>query len=229
MTGEPEPKENLRDIAELKRHINNFFEALLALCPSRNYLSQFLSLLPDDYASMYDSFPEFLADRDLRETMRTILGLTYGPIVEIPATSTGKKLQQLINLALEVLSDSSLLNTSSDILKEVRNGAPLIDPAKEWITVKVQAALEDPKWGIIAKGILNILKVPPPPIITMVPESEVESRAETNFARKCLTLQEISSSFPVPPKDLPSILYWLTNHLKILQRMPEVTLEGTPA
>jgi len=229
MTDEFNPDPDARSVLEMKRHINTIFEALLALCPSRNYLSQFLSFLPDDYASMHDSFPEFLGDRALREKLRSLLGFTYSTTIAVQVHSVGEKLSRVVALALEILSDTTLLGEGSELLRDARNGAPLPNPSKEWAIMRLQAAIEDPAWGKTARGVLDALAghSQTPQVLALEGSGEVHPLGNNPCC--CLTQTEIASRVSAPVEELSSVLDWLTDHLRVLQRVAVNVPAGTPA
>lgn len=213
----PDNQENeIRLPPELKRHMNNLFEALLALCPSRNYLSQFLSFLPGEYPALYDSFPEFLADRELRNEMQSLLNLQYGPTIEIQPNSFGDKLGHLITTILDLLNDDQMLGAWANFLQNVRGNTPIANPLKEWNIMKLRAAVEDQTYGTIAREILNVVGN----YSSAIQSSNPEDLFEDHSTEGGVSQEQLASKISSPPEKLPLALRFLTDHLRILQRCP---------
>ncbi|HMF31836.1 MAG TPA: hypothetical protein VKK79_10495 [Candidatus Lokiarchaeia archaeon] len=231
MATENTPVPEARSVLELKHHVNNVIEALLALSPSRNYLSQFLSFLPDDYAAMYDSFPEFLADRAFRETLKSLLGLSYSSAIDVLSPSLGEKLLKVIAMVLEILGDENNLEELADFLKEVRDNNPVPNPLQEWGMMKLKAAVEDPAWGNPAREVLNVLAGRSQPASFHSTGSAQELSMPESGSQLCLSPAEITKRVSCPPEELLKVLNWLADHLKVLQRVtanvPGIALEST--
>jgi hypothetical protein len=224
-------KSGFPSILDLKQHMNNVIEALLALSPSRNYLSQFLSFLPDDYAAMYDSFPEFLADRAFRENLKSVLGLSYSSAIDVLSPSLGEKLLKVIAMVLEILSDENNLEELAEFLKEVRDNNPVPNPLKEWGIMKLKAAVEDPAWGNPAREVLYVLAGrSQPPSFHSNGSAQKLSMPESGSQLR-LSPAEIAKRVSCPTEELLKVLNWLADHLKVLQRVtanvPGVALEST--
>ncbi|MHC1573762.1 MAG: hypothetical protein ACXQTJ_04880, partial [Candidatus Syntropharchaeales archaeon] len=68
---------------DLKEHLNNLVNALYALSPTRNYLLQFLELLPRDYPKMVDAYPNLFKDEEVRNRLKDVFGIKLGENVEV--------------------------------------------------------------------------------------------------------------------------------------------------
>lgn len=56
----------MQENIEVKEHAENMAKAIQALMPSRNYIVQFLAMLPADFPTVFDAFPELLKDNQTR-------------------------------------------------------------------------------------------------------------------------------------------------------------------
>lgn len=75
---------------ELKKHLNNIVDAFYALSPTRNYVLQLLEILPEDYVTLVDAYPELFKDEETRQRLKDILGIAIGEKVE-PGSGLGYK------------------------------------------------------------------------------------------------------------------------------------------
>ncbi|MHA1169479.1 MAG: hypothetical protein ACTSRU_16760 [Candidatus Hodarchaeales archaeon] len=150
--------ENLTPII-LKEHLNNLVEAIFALFPSRNYISQFLQLLPQDYGVLFEAYPGVLQDREARKYFTQLLGLSFGPLVTLSGDHCfGERFESFIPAFLEYFSDETVLQKWNDFLVDVRE-QPLPNPLREWVNIKVLMAVHEPFHGQLAKKLLDLLVV----------------------------------------------------------------------
>ena len=139
----------------LKEHLNNIIEALVALCPTRNYIAQFLKLLPEEYPVMYESFYGFLRDRETRQEFGTLLGLSYGANLEIRPGTLGEQLRTMMDTTLTLFTDETQLNAWNEFLAEVRK-EPIPNIHKEWVLARVQMAIKEPTYGADSLTLLRL-------------------------------------------------------------------------
>jgi hypothetical protein len=205
---------------DLKNHFNNLINSLVALCPSHNYVSQFLTFLPDEYSMMYDGFPEFLGDREFREQVKILLGLNFGPNIELLPKSFGKKLQQITKLASEMLNDP-IINEWSEFLKDVRED-DIPNPKQEWALAKLRAATGDPTHGKVAHEILKILQNSQN---AFRQSSEIQPLNSPPFVG--LSFEELQIKSQVSKNELLVTLKWLVTNLKLIQQFTQPQTDGS--
>ncbi len=204
--------DHVLSIDELKKHLNNLINALIALCPTRNYISQFLMFLPEDYALMYDSFPEFLSDKVFRGQLQTLLGLSLGPRIQYLPSSFAKRLVQILEFTFEMLNDEKRLKEWNNFLGDVRS-EKIPNIFREWILAKIQIAIGDPVHGKLARGILKVIY-----------ENQMYQQASTvailhnntRFKRD-ISIEELAFRLQISQTELEPTLLFLKNKLKIIQ------------
>lgn len=121
--------------------------ALMAITPSRNYIAQYIAMMPMDYPSTYDMFPEFLLTSDLRESLGRILGIAYGAEVNIISDSA-----QFAYNFRSFLERIFALFESSDIRQKISvlTGASddaIPNPRKEWVEIRLKGIISIPNQG----------------------------------------------------------------------------------
>ncbi len=201
---------------ELKKHFNNLINALTAICPTRNYISQFLLALPEEYALMYDSFPEFLSDKLFRSQLQYALGLTIGSEIQSLPDSFAKNLIELIKLTFKIFNNDKWLPIWNDFLGDIRSDK-IPNPFQEWILAKIQLAIQDPIHGKIA---FKVLKVICENQSFIHPSDESELQNNTLFKRG-VKLDEIISALQISKFELETTIHFLMNKLKIIQIIPQ--------
>ena len=205
-------------INELKKHLNNLINALIALCPTRNYISQFLLALPEEYATMYDSYPEFLIDRVFREQLQTVLGLELGPKIQYTHNSFAEKLINLIEFVFKIFIEDKWLQAWNDFLKDVRNDR-IPNLFQEWVLAKMQVAIQDPVYG---KNGFMILKVIFEDQLYRQTSDVPGSQSNTKFNRG-VKLDDLIFKLQISKLEFENIINFLMNKLKIIQILKQKT------
>ncbi|KAA0002623.1 MAG: hypothetical protein FE044_02670, partial [Thermoplasmata archaeon] len=88
-----------------KEHLNNLINALYALSPTRNYVLQFLEMLPRDYVKIVEAYPQLFKDEETRQKLKDILGVKISENVEIGYGSIGKALSEISKTIREKFFD----------------------------------------------------------------------------------------------------------------------------
>ncbi|MHA1264830.1 MAG: hypothetical protein ACTSRS_06295 [Candidatus Helarchaeota archaeon] len=212
---------------ELKKHLNNIVEALIALCPTRNYISQFISFLPEEYSIMYDSFGIFLADKEIREPLSTLLGLSLGPQIKTREASFGEHLMQIINFVFTFFQDPDQLKAWNSFLQEVREN-PIPNVYGEWIEAKIKLAINDPTYGDEMKTLLRYILVRQNPTGEF---TELSPRGTDNPSEKpqvSIPFPELELSTKIPKDRLEKILNLLKDQLSLLHEEQVIDQNGIP-
>lgn len=128
---------------------------LTALCPSRNYFSQYLLLIPKGYPTMYDFFPEFLSNADVREELRNVLGLEYAYQVSPNSDKLAYHLRSFLFKLFDLMEDPTLRQSMSKLLGISEDA--LFNPRLEWIRSRINGMKSDNKDGPTGIKILRVL------------------------------------------------------------------------
>lgn len=118
-----------------KERLNNLIDAILALSPSRNLITQFLATLPQDYPTVHESYPEFIKDKITREAFSKIFGISFEEKIE--SGTFGMDLTSFVFKCFELFDERDLRNTLNTLLKDIRL-EPLLNPRKEWLELKLR-------------------------------------------------------------------------------------------
>jgi len=203
-------------IGELKKHLNNLFNALVAVCPTRNYISQFLMALPEEYAVMYDSFPEFLRDREFRSQLRSALGLEIGPKIQYSSDSFAEKLIKIIEIIFEIFNNDKWVQTWNELLGVVRSDK-IPNLLKEWVLAKIQLAIKDTVHG---KNTFTILKQIYENQLYNQEWSGIGYENRTTFKRG-IKLEDIINKLQTSEVELEATINFLIDRLKIIQKVKQ--------
>jgi len=176
---------------------------------------------------MYDSFGVFLAEKEIREPLANLLGLSLGPQIETLESSFGEYLIQIINFIFTFFRDSNRLAAWNSFLQEVRESA-IPNIYNEWIDAKIELAINDPTYGKEIKTLLRTIILQQKqtgasnefdPEITAIPL--IKSRIST-------TLHDLELSTKIPKDRLENILDILKGQLSILQEDQTIDQNGIP-
>lgn len=138
---------------DMKEHLNNLINAIYALSPTRNYVLQFLELLPRDYPKMMDAYPNLFKDEEIRDRLKDVFGITISEDVEV-GHGLGRKLNNISNNIRSTFFDTYdweefQKNLSGYLGRDLPN---IIDELWEQ---RVMMAMSEPTYG---KDCANILK-----------------------------------------------------------------------
>lgn len=204
--------------SELKKHLNNIINALIALCPTRNYISQFLMVLPEEYATMYDSFPEFLSDPQFRSQLQTILGLTIGPKIQYSSNSFAEKLVNIIEFTFKTFENQAWLQEWNEFLKEVRDDK-VPNVVEEWVSVKIQLAIKDPIYGKLSFMILKQITE------NLLNNQKFDATGQL-IEPNNLKLDDLVVKLQISKSQLEPTINNLVNKFKIIQTKKQKSNEG---
>jgi hypothetical protein len=150
---------------DMKEHLDNLINAIYALSPTRNYVLQFLELLPRDYPKMMDAYPNLFKDEEVRDRLKDVFGITISEDVEV-GHGLGRKLNGLSNDIRSTFFDTYEWEEFQKNLSEYldRDLPNVIDELWEQ---RIMMAMSEPTYG---KDCANILK-------TMKKEGEGDQRS----------------------------------------------------
>jgi len=131
--------------------------ALHALCPSRNYLSQYLLMIPREYPTVYDLFPEFLSDVGIREDLRNALKLDYGYQVNPTSDGLAYHLRSFLAKLFDLMEMPEVRDSLCSLLGVTDEA--LFNPRLEWIKAKLGGVKSEEKDGPAVIKILQVLSM----------------------------------------------------------------------
>jgi hypothetical protein len=138
------------EVEEFKKQLLNFVNALVAISPSRNYVTQFLYLIRMngnvDYRILEDAYPDIVKDGYVREAFAKIFGISFTDKVSLNINSYSYFLTDFIGQAFKLFEDPEFKAKVSSLLKEeFPEGIPNL--AKEWLEVRLEGLKPEPNYG----------------------------------------------------------------------------------
>ena len=176
---------------DFKKQLLNFVNALIAISPSRNYVTQFLYLIRTngsiDYRIVEEAYPDIVRDDYTREAFAKIFGISFTDKVSLNTGGYGYHLTDFISEAFKLFEDPESRAKVSSILKdEFPEGIPNL--AKEWLEVRLEGLKSEPNYGQnsvrVLKDIVKIGRLKP---------GELEKRLNLGrgYLLQCLNLLEL--------------------------------------
>jgi len=175
----------------INEDLKTLIKAIYALLPSRNLVSQLIMLLPLSEDAIQELYPEITEDVEYWETLSIALGLQKdykGEIATSYYNTIAYALREFINRIFEILRDEKTRAAISALLGELVPNAE-----REWLEVRIKAALKEPSIGTVAKKILMLLTESP-----------------------SITIKEIPSKLNIGEQELKHCIYVLRN-LKLIE------------
>lgn len=139
----------------IKEHLNNLIEALIAISPSRNYITQFFMVSPMDYPTLYDAYPEILKDEKMRNILVEVFSVSMGANIELRG-GLGNDIANFVNTIFSKLENEEIRKALSEFLTETR-GEPVPDLRREWIELRLKGVAMEPTYGRDSLKILKLL------------------------------------------------------------------------
>ncbi|MCC6010645.1 MAG: ArsR family transcriptional regulator [Fervidicoccaceae archaeon] len=148
--------ENLE--VEFRKQLLNFINALIALAPSRNMVTQFLYLVwingSIDYRVLEDAYPDIVKDEYTRDLFGSVLGVRFEDKVSLVPGSYGEQLCNFVKKAMELFENKDFSSIVGSILKnEYPQGLPNL--SKEWLDVRIRGLSQEPTYGELAIKVLK--------------------------------------------------------------------------
>ena len=143
-----------------KSQLLNFVNALIALAPSRNYITQFLYIIrmngSVDYKILEDAYPDIMKDEYTRESFAKAFGISFTDKVSLEHGKYGWVLTDFISKILQLFEDSTFRSKVGAMLKdEYPQGIPNL--AEEWLEVRLKGLSSEPTYGEVAVKVLREL------------------------------------------------------------------------
>lgn len=143
---------------EFLKQLSNFINALIAIAPSRNYVTQFLYVIKMneniDYRILEEAYPEIMKDEYTREAFAKVFGISFGEKVSLESGKYGAFLTEFIDKIFQLFEDSEFRARVSALLKEeFPEGVPNL--AEEWLDMRLRGLISEPTYG---KDSVRVLK-----------------------------------------------------------------------
>lgn len=141
---------------DMKEHLNNLLNAIYALSPTRNYVLQFLELLPRDYPKMMDAYPNLFKDEEIRDRLKDVFGITISEDVEV-GRGLGSKLNDISKNIRSTFFDTYDWEEFQKNLSEYL-GRDLPNSIDELWAQRMMMAISEPMYGEDCANILKAMK-----------------------------------------------------------------------
>lgn len=180
---------------EFKEHLENLLEAMNALSPTRNYVSQMLYLLPKEYSQMTNAYPEIFEQMQTQQFLTDTMQLKVEEEVSTDRRGPADELTALIDDIFEFFNDEERRRAFEEYL-----GREIPNPRKEWLDHQVKMAVSEPNYGEDVREVLQKM---------------INLGDRKNNHR--LDLDRVAEHSDVPQDELIDIRQFLSEDLEILQ------------
>jgi len=155
---------------EFLKHLVNFVNALIALAPSRNYITQFIFLIKlnemkenyYDYAEginfriLESAYPEIVNNEKMRNAFSKIFGISFKEKVTLERNSLGDIIANFLLQILPFFANDELRSELNSLLKDrFPQGVP--DLVEEWTSVVLKGLASEPTLGNVVIRVLKEL------------------------------------------------------------------------
>lgn len=139
---------------EFKQHLAHLFEAMVAISPTRNYVSQMVHLLPEERRQMRYAYPELFERMETQEFLTEGFGLAISE-EEVSTQHRGPSsdLASLIDDIMEFFDDEERRRLLGEYL-----GEEIPNPRREWIDHKLKMAVSEPNYGEDIRSVFNVMR-----------------------------------------------------------------------
>jgi len=148
-----------RGISEdFSKQLFNLVNALIAVAPSRNYITQFLYIVKKngsvDYRILEEAYPELVKDEYTREALAEAFGISFTDKISLERGKYGELLTDFIDKIFGLFEDPEFRSKVGAMLKdEYPQGIPNL--AEEWLDVRLKGLSSEPTYGEIAVKVLK--------------------------------------------------------------------------
>lgn len=128
---------------EFKENLKQLFEAMNALAPTRNYVSQMIQLLPQERRQMRHAYPDLFEQMETQQFLNDSFGLKINEEeVSTSHRGTANEIEDIVNNIMEFFDDDDHRQTLEEYLDE-----EVPNPRKEWLDHRVKMAVSEPNYG----------------------------------------------------------------------------------
>lgn len=142
---EPQTESEYSAVAEeeFKEHLSQLFEAMVALSPTRNYVSQMITLLPEERRQMRHAYPDLFEHMATQEFLTDTFGLQ---ISEEEVSTRNRRpageIESMINDIMNFFDDDDRRRQFEEYLNQ-----EIPNPRREWFDHKIKMAVSEPNYG----------------------------------------------------------------------------------
>ena len=128
---------------EFKENLKQLFEAMNALAPTRNYVSQMIQLLPQERRQMRHAYPDLFEQMETQQFLNEDFGLEINEEeVSTARRGTANKIENIVTNIMEFFDDGDRRQALEEYLDE-----EVPNPRKEWLDHRVKMAVSEPNYG----------------------------------------------------------------------------------
>lgn len=128
---------------EFKEHLSQLFEAMVALSPTRNYVSQMIKLLPEERRQMRHAYPDLFEQMETQEFLTDTFGLQ---ISEEKVSTIGRRpageIDSMIENVMNFFDNDQRRREFEEYLNQ-----EIPNPRREWFDHKIKMAVSEPNYG----------------------------------------------------------------------------------
>lgn len=128
---------------EFKEHLCQLFDAMNALSPTRNYVSQMINLLPEERRQMRHAYPDLFEQMETQEFLTDTFGLQ---ISEEEVSTLGRRpagqVDSIIEDVMNFFDDDERRRGFEEYLNQ-----EIPNPRREWFDHKIKMAVSEPNYG----------------------------------------------------------------------------------
>jgi len=138
---------------EFKEHLAQLFEAMVALSPTRNYVSQMIKLLPEERRQMRHAYPDLFERMETQEFLTDTFGLKISE--EEVSTSNRRpagEIETVINQIMDFFDDEERRRELEEYL-----GQEIPNPRREWLDHNVKMAVSEPNYGEDIQTVFDVM------------------------------------------------------------------------
>ena len=149
---------SMQEKIEIKEHAENIAKAIQALMPSRNYIVQFLAMLPSDYPTIYEAFPELLRDEKTRKALESAFGISFGEQVKTQDHGKlGYILADFYDKIFKALEREDVRQGLAQLIES--DDKNILNLNEEWLKLKLDGLAMEPNYGKEAIDVLKAVKI----------------------------------------------------------------------
>ncbi|MEM4447256.1 MAG: hypothetical protein QW328_07140 [Nitrososphaerota archaeon] len=147
------------DVSEdFSKQLSNLVNALVAIAPSRNYITQFLYIVKMngsvDYRILEEAYPDVVKDEYTREAFAKAFGVSFTDKISLDPKQYGWFLTDFIDKVFQLFEDPEFRSKVGALLKdEYPQGIPNL--AEEWLDVRLKGLSSEPTYGGTAVKVLK--------------------------------------------------------------------------
>lgn len=138
---------------EFKDHLRQLFEALNALAPTRNYVSQMVHLLPKERRQMRHAYPDLFEHAETQQFLTEEFGLEISEAeVETGYSTPAGDIADIVEEVMEFFDNAERRRGLEEYLDE-----EIPNPRREWLDHRIKMAVSEPNYGDDISTVFDIM------------------------------------------------------------------------